>query len=387
MIFFCHPIRSLSPTSCCALYTMLRSLASLSPLPLLFTLANAFVPLMNHTICCETAISASAIDHVNFTLNFAQWNEQAGKNDSIPSPIAGYDAWNQLVYKKHNETGQAEYLQFRCGVVYSSANGSESLAAMPVRVPLVWARHTPACIGYEGAQLSDVERWVGPLVGFILPGIVFGLSISSGWALTEVLRASNSGRHKGQSTLRRLLADTLNTTAFLVLSLLEILRCAIIILTCAGPILSSTVQEMYLDHVLLSQLYRPPALDSSTSSTTQLHRRRLLLAILLSNVSNPDGSLATSAKSTILDAPDAQARAYLRILLAANSEFDVAIGTPVAFYTAGYAYALFDAYKRLGDHITSTALTLGLWYMEFALVAVVSGVCLSLFLWPSKILI
>lgn len=357
---------------------MPRTLAGLLHLLLLFSLTNAFGPQLNRTLCCESAIIASATDYAHFPLNFALWNSLARLNDTTPAlfpPTPKNAAWNVLVHRKSTQDPRAQYLDFRCGVLYSTAGGSESPAAMPIRVPLAWARHTPACMGFEGVQLAAVDKWAGPLVGFLLPGIAFGLSIPSGWALTEVLRASN---HKGSSRLRRLLARMVITTTFLVLSVLEILRWAIVILTCAGPILSSTVQEMHLDHALLSHLSRPPAVCSSTSTTAQLryrHRhRRLLLASLLSNVSYSDGSLATCANATILSAPDAQARKYLSILLAANSQFDVAIGTPVAFYTAAYAYALFDAYQRLGDHLTATTLTFGLWYTEIALVAVLSGV-------------
>lgn len=60
--------------------------------------------------------------------------------------------------------------------------------------------------------------------------------------------------------------------------------------------------------------------------------------------------------------------------------FDAAVGVPVAFYTVAYAYALFDANKRLGDILTTGALTFGLWYSEFVLVAVVSVVRQPLFL-------
>lgn len=361
---------------------MPRTFASLLHFPLLFSLTYAFSSLMNRTVCCETAILASETDRANFPLNFTRWNSLAKEPDTIHPdllpPTLKNAAWNKRVQMTRANPG-AEYLDFRCGVVYSSANGSETPAAMSVRVKLAWARRTPACMGFEGVQLLDVDKWAGPLFAFLLPGIVFGLSIPRGWALTEVLHLSKSRRQEHRSTLRLLLARGLSTTAFLVLSALEILRWAIVILTCAGPILSSTMQEVHLDHVLLVQLSRPPAISSSTSSTTELRRRRLLLAILLSNVSDPDGSLAISAESTILNASDAQAGAYLRILLAATPQFDVTIGTPVAFYTAAYAFALFDAYHRLGDYITATALTFGLWYTEFALVAVLSGVCLPLF--------
>lgn len=348
----------------------------------LLHLANAFMRQLNQTLCCETALLASETNHDDFPLNFHLWNSMAGANDTLPPllPIApANNAWNALVHRRRTESPQQEeYLDFRCGVAYSSTAGSESPAAMPIHVPLVWARQTPACMGFIGVPLTAVDKWAGPLVGFLLPSIVFGLSIPSGWALTDVLRTSNvRGLHR-PSGLRRLLTPVRSFlgpaalfTAFLVLGILEILRWAIVILTCTGPILSSTLYEMQLDHILLSQLALPP----STLPATELRRRRLLLAILLGNVLDSNGNLSTAASTTVLQAPVSRVRTKFSILLVAHTPFDVAIGAPVAFYAVAYAYAIFDAYQRLGDHLTATALTFGLWYSEFALVAVLSGVC------------
>lgn len=343
--------------------------------------ANAFMQQLNQTLCCETALLASETNHDDFPLNFHLWNSLVGANDTLPPllPIVpANDVWNALVQRRRTQSPQEEYLDFRCGVTYSSTAGSQSPAAMAIRVPLVWARQTPACKGFIGVPLTAVDMWAGPLVGFLLPSIVFGLSIPSAWALTDVLRTSNVRDLRRPSGLRRLLTPVQSFlgpvamfTAFLVLGILEILRWAIVILTCPGPILSSTLQEMQLNKVLLSQLALPP----STLPATELRRRRLVLAILLGNISDPNGNLSTATSTIVLQTPASQMRTQLGILLAANTPFDVAIGAPVAFYAVAYAYALFDAYQRLGDHLTATALTFGLWYSEFALVAVLSGVC------------
>lgn len=349
---------------------------------ILISPTSAFKNRLNRTLCCEVALLASKTNHDDFPLNFYLWNSLAAANNTIPAllPIAPEnDAWNALVQRRRTQSPpQAEYLDFRCGAVYSYTDGSESPAAMAIHVPLVWAKQTPACMGFIGVPLAALDSWAGPFVGFLLPSIVFGLSIPSGWALTDVLRKSDMRDVRRPSELQRLLTPVQSFlrpaamfTAFLVLGALEILRWATIILTCPGPILSSTLQEMQLDHVLLSQLAVPP----STLPATQLRRRRLLLAILLSNVSDLNSSLFGTASTTLLHAPAPQVRTQLGILLAAYTPFDVAIGAPVAFYAVAYAYALFDAYHRLGDHLTATALTFGLWYSEFALVAVVSGVC------------
>lgn len=232
--------------------------------------ANAFMRQLNQTLCCETALLASETNHVDFPLNFHLWNSLVGANDTFPPllPIMpANDAWNALVDRRSNRSPQQEeYLDFRCGVVYSSTAGSASPAAMAIRVPLVWARHTPACMGFTGVPLTALDKWAGPLVGFLLPAIVFGLSIPSGWALTDVLYGSNVQGLRYPSGLRRLLTPVRSFlgpaamfTAFLVLGTLEILRWAILILTFPGPILSSTLHEMHLHYVLLSQLALPPS--------------------------------------------------------------------------------------------------------------------------------
>lgn len=347
---------------------------------LLLPPTNAFSPHLNRTLCCEAAILASATDHIHFPLNFALWNSFAQLNDSIPPlPQTPENAvWNALVHRRSTQNPRVEYLDFRCGATYSP----ESLAAMPIPVPLTWARRNPACMGYEGVPLASVDEWASPVLSFLLPAVIFGLSIPTGWSLTitEVLRISTavglyhpSSQRRWLGPLRALLGPSVKLTMLLVLSILEMIRWAIVILVCAGPILSSALQEMQLDHFLLSELTLPPNM-SAPSAATELRLRRLLLALLLSNVADADGKLSKSTGTTVLHAPAAEARAHLNILLTAHMPFDVAVGAPVAFYTLAYSYALFDAYQRLGDLPTAAALMFGLWYSVFVLIAVVSAV-------------
>lgn len=365
----------------------LRTLARLWHLTLLLLLlllpsAHALIPHLNRALCCETALNASATDHANFRFNFHLWNSLVHAN-STPPRLPDNDDWNALLDRQNSQTPPHEYLDFRCGAVYSYSGGSESLAAMSILVTLAWARKTPACMGFETVPLAAVDKWAGPVVGFLLPAVVFALSISRGCALTldRVLRASGVLRFQSPqrmkpllALLRTLLGPVAMLVAFLLLGLLEILRWATVIFTCAGPILSSALHEMRLDHLLLSQLSLRPSVPALATST-ELRHRRLLLAILLSNVSGPDGEVSSSTVITVLHAPAPQARAHLRILLAAHTSFDVTVGAPIAFYTVAYAYALFDAYQKLGDLLTASTLTFGLWYSEFVLVAVISGVC------------
>lgn len=358
------------------------SLRLLVPLLILLPPAHSFIPYLNRTLCCETALIASATDHAHFPFNFHLWNSLVGAN-STPPHLPGNDDWNALLDKQNIRPPANEYFDFRCGTVYSSSGGLESPAALSIQVSLAWARQTPACMGVEFVPLAAIDQWAGPLVGFLLPAVVFGLSIPRGWVLTldKVLRAASMMRVNYPRRMRPLLAllrillgPVVMLLAFLLIALVEFLRWAIVILTCAGPILSSAMHEMQLDHLLLTLLSLQPSVPSSPADT-ELRHRRLLLAILLGNVVDQDGHLAESAYTTVLHAPAAQARSHLRALLAAHTPFDVAVGAPVAFYTVAYAYALFDADQNLGDLFTASALTFGLWYSEFVLVAVVSGVC------------
>lgn len=380
---------------------MLKCIASPLFFPLLLLLllhlflpADALVPQLNRSLCCETAILASATDHINFPLNFALWNSLARSNDSIHPlpPTPENSAWNALVQKRSTEDPPAEYLDFRCGVTYSSENP----AAMSIPVSLAWARRTPACMGFEAVPLASVDMWAGPLLGFLLPAIVFGLSIPTGWSLTlsEVLRVLTAlglnrhlSRRRWPTPLRGLVQPMVKLPVLLVIAVLEIIRWAIVILVCAGPILSSALQEMHLTHLLLSEL-SPSSSTGPPSAASELRRRRLLLAILLSNASDPNGTISESAGTHLLLVPAPEARAHLNILLRAHMPFDVAVGAPIAFYTLAYAYGLFDAYQRLGHLPTAIALTFGLWYTVFVLIAVVSAVrdpspppCTPRFVW------
>jgi hypothetical protein len=61
--------------------------------------------------------------------------------------------------------------QFPCGAVY---NGNDS-GAPPVTVSYTWCAAN--CPGWEHSSDSNLQEWIQPFVGFILPAAVFCLNV------------------------------------------------------------------------------------------------------------------------------------------------------------------------------------------------------------------
>jgi hypothetical protein len=65
--------------------------------------------------------------------------------------------------------------QFPCGAAYNATQGD--VGAPQVTVPYTWCRDN--CGGWEQSTNSDLNQWVQPFVGFILPAAVFCLNVSA----------------------------------------------------------------------------------------------------------------------------------------------------------------------------------------------------------------
>jgi hypothetical protein len=65
--------------------------------------------------------------------------------------------------------------QFPCGATYNDSQGDKG--APQVTVPYKWCREN--CGGWAQSTNSNLNQWVQPFVGFILPAAVFCLNVSN----------------------------------------------------------------------------------------------------------------------------------------------------------------------------------------------------------------
>jgi hypothetical protein len=164
--------------------------------------------------------------------------------------------------------------RFPCGATF---NGN--LTGSPVlKVPYPWC--TANCGGWGLSVFSTPREWIGPMVGFILPCLVFCLSIprrrkllvGSMWFIAE------------PNHTFAFFTTPLRATAAAILVSIDTLIWLCICFAAAGPMVLSGIYEAFLDSRILSVLQK--SLDSG--SLTMQMRARLLLIILVGNFDMTD---------------------------------------------------------------------------------------------------
>jgi hypothetical protein len=160
--------------------------------------------------------------------------------------------------------------QFPCSATY---DGDRDGTAR-VRVPYQWC--TDNCRGWQISQTNKLNQWVGPLVGFILPAVVFCLSIPrrrkllvSAWFFDAPIdRISNIIKIPIIAWIAAMLV-TIDTVAWLS-----------ICLALAGPMLVSGIYEAFLDSRIISYLHN----KIENGQLTIDMRARILYLILVGNL-------------------------------------------------------------------------------------------------------
>ena len=249
-------------------------------------------------------------------------------------------------------------------------------------VSISYRRCAARCGSWQLSKTNKLNEWVSPLIGFVLPAIVFCLAIprrrriNIPAALFDIPLDNFSGLPK--LPLYFCLAA--------ILAVVDTIVWLMIIFALAGPILVSGVYEARLDRRIIK--YINDKIESGVLSVAQ--RAHLLLVILVGNIDmnfDPDtfrgdecawnhligrGSLIYSlrplqpipnVKRMIDDSNVAQAKTRLRTLLAAQYSFGVIVGAAVVFFCGSFLYTMVDNSAHLGDNNVSHALAFGTWWM------------------------
>ncbi|KAI5837486.1 hypothetical protein DFP73DRAFT_619650 [Morchella snyderi] len=255
---------------------------------------------------------------------------------------------------------------YTCGANFDDGKD----AALPIYVSLTWCR--AECGGFQPSRVSKnhLNEILSPLVGFLIPALVFSISIPRGWQLRIPERLFKEDWFTAQGSMNLVLA--------MVIVMVETLRWIAVVFVCAGPILVGGLYEMLLDHILLRRLaaLKKPE-GAGTKVYRELQRRRILVTLLLGNLNIKEGKPKEGAEQFIVNASEIQAKARLHSLLESQGSFGAIVGSPVIFYVGSFIYALIDALKNLGDNDTSHAIALGIWYSVFVIVAIVCGCLLG----------
>jgi hypothetical protein len=209
-------------------------------------------------------------------------------------------ARDQFYYTSNSQNNNT----YTCGASFDDGKD----AALPIYVSLTWCR--AECGGFQPSRVSrnHLNEILSPLVGFLIPALVFSISIPRGWQLRIPGRLFKEDWFTARGSMNLVLA--------MVIVTVETLRWITVVFVCAGPILVGGLYEMLLDHRLLRELatLQEPE-GTGTKVDRELRRRRILVTLLLGNLNIKEGKPKEGAEQFIVNASEIQAKARLHSLL------------------------------------------------------------------------
>ena len=170
----------------------------------------------------------------------------------------------------HGDIETFERFQFPCGAQYNGSTGDQP----QVTVSYSWCHAN--CPGWEASDPNDYSFWIEPLVAFIIPSIVFCLSVPRRRRIEvpDSLYPRNGG---ALSTIPTLLFKIPIASLIVTLDTLFWLSA---ILALSGPILVSGMYEAVLDLRLLYYVQK----RVNNNELTVHERAKLLFIVLLGNL-------------------------------------------------------------------------------------------------------
>ncbi|KAI9838095.1 MAG: hypothetical protein M1819_006251 [Sarea resinae] len=296
-----------------------------------------------------------------------------------------------------------------------------------VNVNYTWCHQK--CPGWQRSGSKNLSQWVQPLVGFLLPSVVFVLAIprQRKIEIPEELFKIEKGNLLVDIVVGFYYASIAGSIA-----VLDTVVWLSIVFAYAGPMLISALYEAGLDRQILEDDLRKSPKTKRKGEVDQiifmkdgqvqqkgLRAIHLLYAILVGNLefgrprigrqqdgpillddmsSNGEGtpshepcetegawnhirylvgrlSAFEKEHDTRLELEKTKVR--LRTMLACQYSFGSMVGAPVIFYVGSFVLTLADVFSDYGDNDTSHALAFGIWWMTVAHITVVGGCLLA----------
>ncbi|KAI9885547.1 MAG: mRNA splicing protein [Watsoniomyces obsoletus] len=260
--------------------------------------------------------------------------------------------------------------QFPCGAIYDGHDEG----APEVRVPYSWCKGK--CPGWELSESTRFSQWVVPLAGFIIPSVVFCLTVPR----RVKLSVSDKLFDVNLNRISQLPVVPFLAVAAGIWVALDTIIWVAIAFAFAGPMLLSGFYEGSLDQRILA--YVREKIDNDRVRVDV--RAQILFLLLVGNL-DPDpayhdvadmvAQLKKEPRTEEVQLAIDNIKVRLRSMMASQHGFGSMTGAPVVFYTAAFIYAVLDVQNRLGDRDTSHALAFGIWWMTIPHLSIV-GACL-----------
>lgn len=234
------------------------------------------------------------------------------------------------------------------------------------------------CRGFQLSQANQPGAWAAPVVQFILPSIIFSMSIPRRtmflptWKMELGFRSLSLG------------------LALSILTALDTLMWVAVILTLAGPLMISGLHEALLDYRILRAL----SPNRQSHPLNDASRLRLIVIVVCGNLLLHDNTTQTrecpliaasdASSDPLREIPEAleqldheDRKAKLLSLMSAQGDFGALVGAPVIFYLGGFIYTILDLLNDPSVQDAAISLAFGVEWMIVVHVAIISGCLLA----------
>ena len=234
------------------------------------------------------------------------------------------------------------------------------------------------CDGYHLFSLNDTAAWANPLAQYILPAVVFSMTIPRRLVFEPPRWFFDFSPHHANGLIKAMFSLCI---AGLIVTL-DTVMWICMIMSGSGPFIFSGLVEAVLDYRIIKNLVRShtPRGEDRPVGLNRNERVQLLTAVLAGNLAirgvqaNPQQELR-KALDIYLQPEEVEVR--LRAMLACQYPFGAAVGGPILFYLGSFAYSLGSLQTAKGNHDTARALAFGIWWMNIVHAAAIGGLLLA----------
>ena len=267
------------------------------------------------------------------------------------------------------------------------------------------------CPGYDKSEWSSPGEWAAPIVQFLLPSIIFSMSIPRHvqFLSTDVLE--EAWIQDGTGPIARMAISLALLLPAMVCAALDTIIWVVLIMSMAGPMMVAGLHEATLDCKILRALIAKDSKLFQGAEDEQLTTAvELLVTVVSGNLrlgdhDNPEPSSAivealtgkkvstegvgaTSAHGTLQpQAPPPRPRfspshivhipSRLTRLVTSQLPFGAIVGAPVVFYLGAFIYTVLDLLDNPSDQDRAISIAYGVEWMIIVHVAIVSGTLLA----------
>lgn len=261
---------------------------------------------------------------------------------------------------------------YKCGQVYEAALAP----APPLLVSTSWCRQR--CPGFALSAPSDTNAWAAPLIQFILPAVIFSMTIPRRLVLEPPRWFFDFNINHMSGIIKAVFS-------LCVAGMIVTLDTAVwvfIIMVAPAPFIFSGLLEIVLDYRIIRNLMSSHTGRGKDQPVgLELDQRvQLLTAVLAGNLgiegvpANPQEELGT-----VLDIKKHPEEVELQLgaMLDCQYPFGAAVGAPILLYIGSFVYTLATIRDPGGDRETARALAFGIWWMNIVHVSAISGCLLA----------